>query len=232
MNLSSKNKIFCALDFTELKQTCEFVERIKENVGGIKVGLEFFFKNGIKGVESLKKYNLPIFLDLKLNDIPNTVSRAARNLLELEPEYLTAHLNGGIDMIRSLVDIKLKTKIIGVSLLTSLNDNDLKKFGLKISSKSYVEKLSKIGYEGGVDGMVSSSIEVKDLKNKMPKDFIFVTPGIQLSDTNNDQKRTSSPLEAIKNGSSILIIGRAITNSSNPNQTLKKIISQLEENGN
>ena len=80
--------------------------------------------------------------------------------------------------------------------------------------------------------MVSSSIEVKDLKNKMPKDFIFVTPGIQLSDTNNDQKRTSSPLEAIKNGSSILIIGRAITNSSNPNQTLKKIISQLEENGN
>ena len=145
MKLSSKNKIFCALDFTELdKQTCEFVERIKENVGGIKVGLEFFFKNGIKGVESLKKYNLPIFLDLKLNDIPNTVSRAARNLLELEPEYLTAHLNGGIDMIRSLVDIKLKTKIIGVSLLTSLNDNDLKNLVLKLVLRVMLKSYQKL----------------------------------------------------------------------------------------
>ena len=232
MKLSPKNKIFCALDFTELKQTCQFVEKIKENVGGIKVGLEFFFKNGIKGVESLKKYNLPIFLDLKLNDIPNTVSRAVKNLLELEPDYLTAHLNGGIDMIKSIVDIKMKTKIIGVSLLTSLNDEDLKKFGIEINSKSYVEKLSKIGYEGGVDGMVSSSLEVKDLKSKMPKDFIFVTPGIQLGKNKNDQKRTTSPSEAIKNGSSILIIGRAITNSENPNRTLKEITLQLEKNGN
>ncbi len=224
-----KKKIFCALDFSEMNETVEFVKLIREHIGGIKVGIEFFLKNGINGVESLKKFDLPIFLDLKLNDIPNTVKKASLNILDLEPAYLTVHLNGGYEMVRSIVEIKKKTKIIGVSLLTSLNNKDLMSFGIKIGTKEFVYNLAMIGKDAGVDGMVSSPLEVKFLKKKMPESFIFVTPGIRLSDDIDDQKRVSTPGEALKNGSSILIIGRTITQAKDPIETIEKIIFNMSE---
>ena len=224
-----KRKIFCALDFSEIEETIEFVKLIQDHIGGIKVGIEFFLKNGISGVQSLKKFGLPIFLDLKLNDIPNTVKKASLIILDLEPEYLTVHLNGGYEMVRSIVEIKKKTKIIGVSLLTSLNQKDLKSFGIQISTNEFVHKLAKIGKHAGVDGMVSSPLEVKFLKKKMPEDFIFITPGIRLSGDVDDQKRISTPSEALKNGSSILIIGRTITQAKDPVETIEKIIVNMSE---
>ena len=107
--MSFKNKIFCALDFSELEQTVQFTNKIKNHVGGIKIGLEFFCKNGPAGVERLKEFELPIFLDLKLHDIPNTVTKAFRNLMSLSPAYLTVHLNGGKRMIEGLIEYKKKT---------------------------------------------------------------------------------------------------------------------------
>jgi len=226
--MNFKNKIFCALDFSELEQTIQFTNKIKDHIGGIKIGLEFFCKNGPAGVERLKEFELPIFLDLKLHDIPNTVTRAFRNLINLSPAYLTVHLNGGKRMIEGLIEFKKKTKLIGVSMLTSLDRNDLKKTGVMCDEISYVEKLVKIGASSGIDGVVSSPREVKLLRKKFEK-LIIATPGIRLPDDDqNDQKRTETPGNAIKNGSSLLIIGRTITKSINPISSIKKIIQNIE----
>ncbi len=226
--MSFKNKIFCALDFSDIDQTIQFTNKIKNYIGGIKIGLEFFCKNGPGGVERLKEFELPIFLDLKLHDIPNTVTKAFKNLISLSPDYLTVHLNGGKRMIEELIQYKKKTKLIGISMLTSLDQNDLKESGIMCDEISYIEKLTKIGVSSGIDGVVSSPKEVKLLRKKFEK-LILVTPGIRLSNDNkNDQKRISTPGMAIKNGSSLLVIGRTITESINPISTIEKIIQNIE----
>ena len=226
--MSLKNKIFCALDFSELDYTIQFTNKIKNHIGGIKIGLEFFCKNGPTGVERLKEFGLPIFLDLKLHDIPNTVTKAFKNLISLSPDYLTIHLNGGKRMIEELIQYKKKTKLIGVSMLTSLDQNDLKESGIMCNEISYIEKLTKIGVSSGIDGVVSSPKEVKLLREKFGK-LILVTPGIRLpNDNKNDQKRTETPGTAIKNGSSLLVIGRTITESINPISSIEKIIQNIE----
>lgn len=226
--MDTKKFIFCALDFTDLKKTLDFIELIKNNVGGIKLGLEFFSKNGPQGVEKIKKFGLPVFLDLKLHDIPNTVKQSLKNVLSLEPDYLTVHLSGGYKMIKILQDIKQKTKIIGVSFLTSLDKGDLKSMGIKMDATEYVENLVKIGVSAGVDGVVSSAKEVENLKKKF-NDLIFVTPGIRLfTDKTDDQKRIESPRSAITSGADILVIGRPITESRNPLVSINEIINNIE----
>ncbi len=226
--MNTKRFIFCALDFTDLKKTLDFTEIIKNNVGGIKLGLEFFSKNGPQGVEKMKKFGLPLFLDLKLHDIPNTVKQSLKNVLSLEPDFLTVHLSGGYRMIEVLQDIKKQTKIIGVSLLTSLDNEDLKNMGINLKSNEFVEHLVKIGVNAGIDGIVSSAQEVDNLKKKF-NDLIFVTPGIRLSsDKTDDQKRTKSPRSAIASGSDLLVIGRPITESKNPVSSINEIINNIE----
>tara|TARA_Y100000991_G_C21909700_1_gene321731 strand:+ start:140 stop:829 length:690 start_codon:yes stop_codon:yes gene_type:complete len=226
--MNTKRFIFCALDFTDLKQTLDFTEKIKNDVGGIKLGLEFFSKNGPQGVEKIKRFGLPVFLDLKLHDIPNTVKQSLKNVLSLEPDYLTVHLSGGYKMIEILQDIKQKTKIIGVSLLTSLDNRDLKNMGINLDTGEYVEQLVKIGVNAGIDGIVSSANEVVNLKKKF-NHLIFVTPGIRLSsDKTDDQKRIESPRSAITSGSDILVIGRPITESINPIISINEIINNIE----
>ena len=226
--MNTKRFIFCALDFTDLKKTLDFTEIIKNNVGGIKLGLEFFSKNGPQGVEKMKKFGLPIFLDLKLHDIPNTVKQSLKNVLSLEPDFLTVHLSGGYKMIEVLKDIKKDTKIIGVSLLTSLDNEDLKNMGINLDPNKFVEHLVKIGVNAGIDGIVSSAEEVNNLKKKF-NDLIFVTPGIRLSSGKvDDQKRIKSPRSAIASGSDLLVIGRPITESKNPVSSINEIINNIE----
>ncbi len=226
--METKNYIFCALDFSDLEQTISFTKKIKNHVGGIKLGLEFFTKNGPRGVEKLKKMGLPIFLDLKLHDIPNTVKQSLRNVLDLSPNYVTVHLSGGYKMIQELKDIKQETKIIGISLLTSLDDEDLKNMGYNFGQKVFISNLVKAGVKAGVDGIVSSPKEVKELK-KNYKDLIFVTPGIRLStDKKDDQKRIESPRFAVQAGSNILVIGRPITKSKDPLKSIEKIIENID----
>ena len=162
--MKTKDYIFCALDFSELEESINFTKKIKSQIGGIKLGLEFFTKNGVKGVEKFKKLGLPIFLDLKLHDIPNTVKQSLKNVLYLSPDYITVHLSGGYKMLAELKDITKETKIIGVSMLTSLNNEDLKKMGYNIGQEKFIENLVKTGVEAGVDGVVSSPKEVKRLK--------------------------------------------------------------------
>ena len=225
--MTLRDKIFCALDFSDLDETIHYVEIIKEHIGGIKLGLEFFCKNGPKGVERLKKFELPIFLDLKLHDIPNTVTKAVKNLTYLNPDYLTVHLNGGKRMIEDIAKVKQNIKIIGVSMLTSLNKSDLEDFGLECNIEQYIENLVKIGSFSKIDGVVVSPVELKELRRKF-KNLIFVTPGIRLpGDSQDDQKRVETPGTAIKNGANILVIGRSITNSKDPIQSIKKIMDNI-----
>ncbi len=225
--MTLRDKIFCALDFSDVDETIHYVEIIKEHIGGIKLGLEFFCKNGPKGIERLKKFELPIFLDLKLHDIPNTVTKAVKNLTYLKPDYLTVHLNGGKRMIEDIAEVKQNIKIIGVSMLTSLNESDLEDFGLECKVEQYVENLVKIGSFSKIDGVVVSPVELKELRKKF-KNLIFVTPGIRLpDDSQDDQKRVETPGTAIKNGANILVIGRSITNSKDPIQSIKKIMDNI-----
>ena len=225
--METKNYIFCALDFSDLEQTVTFAEKIKDHIGGIKLGLEFFTKNGPNGVEKMKKIGLPIFLDLKLHDIPNTVKQSFKNVLDLKPNYLTVHLSGGYKMIEELQGVKKETKIIGVSMLTSLDNEDLKKMGYNLGQKNFVHNLVKIGVEAGIDGIVSSPKEVKELRKEYGN-LIFVTPGIRLpNDSNDDQKRIESPKLAVEVGSNILVIGRPITKSKDPLKSIKKITENI-----
>ena len=227
--MEKKKLIFCALDFTNLQESINFTNKIKNHIGGIKLGLEFFTKNGPDGVEKIKKIGLPIFLDLKFHDIPNTVKQSIKNVLDLSPDYITVHLSGGYQMIKELNDIKRKTKIIGVSMLTSLDDKDLKNMGVNFGKQNFINNLVKIGVKAGIDGIVCSPKEVEYLK-KSYKNLIFVTPGIRLpSENKDDQKRVESPKFAVKAGSDILVIGRSITKSKNPVNTLKKIVQNIND---
>lgn len=224
-----KKYIYCAIDFKALTDAEQLISKIKNHIGGIKIGLEFFLSNGPEGVIALKKYNLPIFLDLKFHDIPNTVYQAILSSLSLEPDLLSVHISGGREMLKKITSIKdKKTKILGITMLTSLNELDLEIFGIKNSPQEYVNNLARIAFENKLDGIVCSPNEVKQLKNIFPKNFLFVTPGIRLKNINDDQKRTLSPGEAVKYGSNILIIGRPITKSNNPVNTIKEIINDIE----
>ncbi len=230
--MNYKDNIFCAIDFTKIEESKKFISKISDHVGGIKIGLEFFSENGPQGVIEIKKMGLPIFLDMKLKDIPNTAKKSAKNLIKLKPDYLSVHLSGGYSMLKEIISIKETTKILGVSMLTSLDNKDLKSFGYNLSSLKYVENLAKIGEKAGVDGLVSSAHEVAYLKERLNnKKLLYITPGIRLPQNSlNDQKRVVSPSDAIKSGSSILIIGRSITQSNDPIDSINKIIKEIEVN--
>ncbi len=227
--MNPKEYVYCALDFSDLNKTINFTNKIYKHVGGVKIGLEFFVKYGLEGVIKIKNFGIPIFLDLKLNDIPNTVKKATENLISLNPKFLTVHLNGGSNMIKEVCKIKKKVKILGVSLLTSLDQKDLIQMGVGINFSDFVLKLTNIGVKSGIDGIVSSPNEVKKLSNKFKKKLIYVTPGIRLDEKNDDQKRVSSPGEAIKNGSSIIVIGRPITMSRQPIKVINKIKDSIRD---
>lgn len=230
--MSEKEKIFCAVDVSSLSDAERLLEIIKDEIGGIKLGLEFFISQGLEGVKKMKKYKLPIFLDLKLHDIPNTVNKAFLSALQVEPEYLSVHISGGKNMLNSISKIKSKTKIVGITMLTSLASEDLNSFGLNISSKEYVNNLTKLAVESNLDGLVCSPQEIKEVKKISMDNLIIITPGIRLESKENqthDQKRFLSPGQAIKNGSNILIIGRTVTDSAQPLETLKKIKHEIKE---
>ena len=225
-----KNYVYCALDFSDLNQTLNFTDKVCKHIGGVKVGLEFFVKYGIEGVLKIKNFGIPVFLDLKLHDIPNTVKNTTENIIKIKPQLLTIHLTGGSEMIKQVCKIKEDTKIIGVTMLTSLDRNDLKAFGVEMPESKFVESLTSLGMRSGIDGVVSSPLELTKLKKKFGNSLTYVTPGIRLNkDIKNDQKRVSSPGQAVLDGSSLLVVGRPITMSRNPIKSIEEIIENIRE---
>ena len=219
----NKKKIFIAVDTNKISRAKKIIKDTQTNKikVGYKFGLEFFYsKNGRKFLSSLK--NQTIFLDLKLNDIPNTVVSAVKSLKNLKISYLTVHLSSGLSALKALKKESRKIKIVGVTTLTSLNNKDLKEVGYNKKINELVWHQAKLASKAKLDAIVCSGHEIKSVKRVFKKEII--TPGIKMQNTKNDQKRVMRPTDAFAEGSNWLVIGRSITNGN-----IKKNINNLLE---
>ncbi len=220
--------IFVALDTPDLDRAKAIAASVKGHVGGIKLGLEFFSANGRAGVREMAALGMPIFLDLKLHDIPNTVAKAVQALRPLEPAILTIHAAGGRAMMEDAKAAAPEgTKVVGVTVLTSLDGTDLQSIGLDADPHAQVERLTRLAREAGLDGVVCSGNEVKAARKIWKKGF-FVVPGVRPADGHaGDQKRVITPRSALDAGASILVIGRPITQAKDPVAAARAIEATL-----
>jgi orotidine-5'-phosphate decarboxylase len=234
--MDSKKKIIVALDTIDISQALALTKLIPD-VGAFKLGLEYFCANGPEGINKISETGIKIFLDLKFHDIPNTVAGAIKASLNMEPYMMTVHLSGGYNMLhRTMEEVKeycaknsLKIPLIlGVSVLTSIDDNDFTSLGLIGKVEDQVIRLAKLAKDAGLDGMVCSAKELKIVKKKMGQNLILVTPGIRpAGGIMNDQKRIVTPSQAISDGANFLVIGRPITEAIDPVQALNNISLEM-----
>lgn len=222
------NPIFVAIDTADLARARDIARAVRGVAGGIKLGLEFFAANGPSGVAELGELGLPVFLDLKLHDIPNTVAKAVQALRPLDPAILTVHAAGGQAMLENAkAAASPKTKVVAVTVLTSLDAKDLAAAGVKGSPADQVARLAALAQSAGLDGIVCSGEEVGAVRKAWPDGF-FVVPGVRPSDGGAaDQKRVVTPRAAIDGGASILVIGRPITDADDPAAAVRAIAATL-----
>lgn len=220
--------IFVALDTPDLERAKAIANAVKGHVGGIKLGLEFFSANGRAGVREMATLGMPIFLDLKLHDIPNTVAKAVQALRPLKPAILTVHVAGGRAMMEDAKAAAPEgTKVVGVTVLTSLDATDLESVGYEANTHAQVERLTRLAKEAGLDGVVCSGNEVKAARKIWPGGF-FVVPGVRPAEgLSADQKRVVTPRAALDAGASILVVGRPITQAENPQIAARAIEATL-----
>jgi orotidine-5'-phosphate decarboxylase len=195
----------------------------------MKLGLEFFCANGREGVLRIAEHGMPIFLDLKLHDIPNTVGKAVEAIAPLAPAILTVHAAGGRAMMAAAkAAAPPATKIVGVTVLTSLDASDLAKTGVTGSPGDQVKRLADLAGEAGIDGIVCSGEEVAAARDVWPEGF-FVVPGVRPEGADvADQKRVVTPFDALNDGASVLVIGRPITGAADPAQAVREINASLD----
>jgi orotidine-5'-phosphate decarboxylase len=220
--------VYVALDTPDLELAKLIAGRVRGHVGGLKLGLEFFCANGPDGVRTMAEVGLPIFLDLKLHDIPNTVAKAMQALRPLGPAIVTCHGGGGRSMLEDAkAAAPAGTKVIAVTVLTSLDDSDLAATGIAGDAHGQVERLTALAREAGLDGVVCSGHEVAAAKRLWPDGF-FVVPGVRPAEAGaGDQKRVITPREALDRGASILVIGRPITSAEDPRSAAREIAANL-----
>jgi orotidine-5'-phosphate decarboxylase len=235
----SRNPIFCAIDTTDIAAAVSLAERIAENVGGLKLGLEFFTANGPKGVREVQAaLGKDIFLDLKLHDIPNTVAAAVKAVMRLRPRYLTLHTAGGSAMLKAARravceaadgDRTAPPKLIGVTVLTSFDQADLAATGVPGSVSAQAHRLAALAAEAGLDGLVCSAHEAKSLKTEFGS-LLRIVPGIRPDwAAAGDQKRVMTPAEALREGADILVIGRPITQAKDPADAARRIAAEIAD---
>lgn len=236
--MPSREKIILALDVSDAKYAIHIVEKFKDYVGIFKVGLELFTAAGPAVVEEINRRDKRVFLDLKFHDISNTVVKAALNAAKLGAYMFNLHASGGLDMMRtckeSVVDLCLKEnirrpKLLGVTVLTGLSQEMLKdELGIQHSLRTHVKQLAKLSVEAGLDGVVASGHEVAMLRSHFGRNFIIVTPGIRTSwSPPDDQKRTVTPRQAIREGADYIVLGRAVMNQSDPFKALELINAEI-----
>jgi len=240
---NSARKIFCAIDTDVLDTAVTLARTLGGQVGGIKLGLEFFTAFGSQGVAALGKAVSgdvpPLFLDLKYHDIPNTVAGAVAAAVAMKPAFLTLHIAGGAAMLRAATlaaaDAAREAKIdrpllLGVTVLTSLDADDLDAIGLRGPVGERALRLAELAAEAGLDGVVASAREVRAIRERLGPDFKLVVPGIRPAFAHSaaDQKRTATPAEALAAGADFLVIGRPIAKAPDPLAALRRIVEEID----
>ena len=227
----NKFKAFIALDAANNKKNIEVVKKLHELVYGFKVGYRSFYnKDADKLITEIKRKKSKLFLDLKLHDIPNTVCSAIESLKNINPDFLTLHISGGEEMLKSaLKNIKkfnLKTKVLGVTLLTSLDGKDSKKIYGEKDTDKLIKKLALIAIKAKIAGLICSGQDLKSLKSF--KKLLKVTPGVKLLDRKDDQKRVSFVHDALNGGADFVVIGRELINAKDPMKLLNEYNEKYE----
>lgn len=232
------SRVLVALDTTSVADAVDRARAMRGAVAGVKLGLEFFNANGPAGVRQVIAEGLPLFLDLKFHDIPNTVAGAVRAVTPLGPYMLNVHASGGTAMMRAALDAAVDTAatvgvrrplVIGVTVLTSLADDDLAAVGQQGPAGDQVRRLAALAQAAGLDGVVCAPQEIEVLRKECGRDFVLVTPGIRPAGAAvGDQKRVMTPGEAVRRGADYLVIGRPITASSDPAAAARDIAAEIE----
>ncbi len=232
----SANPIYCALDTTDVDGASRLAAALKGTVGGIKLGLEFFTAHGPEGIRRVAQ-GVPLFLDLKLHDIPNTVAGAVRAVVPLGAAMTTLHASGGAAMMRAAADAARETEaksgtrrplLLGVTVLTSLDEPMLGRIGMAGPMAEAAKRLAALAQESGCDGAVCSPHEVASLRAQCGPGFKLVVPGIRpAGSAADDQKRTLAPKEALAAGADVLVIGRPITGAADPAAAARAIAASL-----
>jgi orotidine-5'-phosphate decarboxylase len=222
------NPVYLALDVPQLDAARTLAETVKAHVGGFKLGLEFFCAHGHHGVHEIARVGLPIFLDLKFHDIPNTVAGAMQAIHMFAPAIVTVHASGGRAMMEDAKAAAADgTKVVAVTMLTSLDERDLRRTGIDGTAYDQVLRLAELAQTAGLDGIVCSGHEVGAVRGQW-KDGFFVVPGLRLNGGNHgDQKRVVTPRQARDDGASVLVVGRPISRAEDPVAAAREIEATL-----
>lgn len=222
------NPVYLALDVAQIEPAKALIDKVKAHIGGVKLGLEFYCAHGSHGVHEIAHMGLPVFLDLKFHDIPNTVAGAMQAIHVYEPAIVTVHASGGRAMMEDAKAAAAEgCKVVGVTMLTSLDEGDLARTGVQGSPSEHVMRLAELAHTAGLDGIVCSGHEVKAVRRQW-KDGFFVVPGLRAHDNaNGDQKRTVTPRQARNDGASVLVIGRPISRADDPEAAARAIEATL-----
>jgi orotidine-5'-phosphate decarboxylase len=227
------NPVLVALDLPTLEEAELLARTLRDHVGGFKVGLELLMSEGPDVVSRIADLGLPVFADAKLHDIPITVENAANALASRGARWVTAHVGGGIRMLAAAVaglnsgSVSGKTGLLGVTVLTSLDEGDLEALGVTRSVQAQTLELARLAQSSGAEGVICSPLEVSSIKSIAPG-LKVVTPGIRLEGSGtDDQKRTSTPIEALEAGADMIVVGRAITGAVDPAAAASSIVEML-----
>jgi orotidine-5'-phosphate decarboxylase len=226
-------KVIVALDLNNINKATKLVKELKKEVYAFKIGYEFFYNFGIKGYKKIYEICPKIFLDLKLHDIPNTVEKSLKAISKLRPIFTTIHISGGDEMQKiSALKNNKKTNILGVTVLTSLDEKQTLKYYKEKNVNNLVKKFANYAKKNNLSGLVCSPLEINIVRQEVGKKMILVVPGIRpiekISSKKDDQKRTLSPKQAIELGADFLVIGRPIIKSKSPLETIKKINQSIQ----
>ena len=233
MKTAQRNPICVALDTPDLKRAAALIKAVRPYAGGFKIGLEFISANGPQGVRAIVKTGLPIFADVKFHDIPNTVAGAVRAMAALGVSIINVHAAGGAAMLRAAMQavsgMKRRPKIIGVTVLTSLTENDLAAIGVSGSPQDQVVRLARLCQDNKLDGVVCSPLEIAAIRQACGPKFLIVAPGVRPKGAEqDDQRRVMTARETLLAGANILVIGRPITAAADPAAAARTIFQHLQ----
>ncbi|MBN1299302.1 MAG: orotidine-5'-phosphate decarboxylase [Actinobacteria bacterium] len=239
--INIKDRLIVSVDLSSKQEIIKLCTQIKNNISTLKIGFEVIYSCGLDIIKTIKSFGYEIMLDAKLHDIPNTVGRAMNAITLLGVSKVTMHSSGGTSMLKTAKESAesaaskagIKTPMLfAVTILTSLDNDDLKIIGFEKDFRLSVAGLADMAFKSGIDGIVCSPNEVIYLREKLGKEIYIATPGIRLvDDGSQDQKRISNPFAAIKNGADYIIVGRPVTQADNPADKVRSILEDIEKAG-